>query len=363
MGDQTAAMMREMAQKQKDDMKKNTDAHLNKLQNNIKRTAKELSQKKKLSQMTRGLKDINNKALAHVANMFDTPTIEEEYEQDSTITFNATPPLEDCTGYVLEKIYDKIVENITSDLKTKLEQFELLTDTVDVKTQLLKNMDRTENLIDEKNELDKNHIVTTGRLTHFYNDNIKVHNTINAILKLIFVIVSITFIFIFKTEMKMILKEAGQLLYDIFTGNIPSISSIISNIPLIACLLNALSYGIWELNKHDIREISYPMIGTFIVYVIFIRYLILQFKDTALSPALHILSILPFIFYYIIEKISFDSNIIPIYDKNIKLAYKQSIAEPRINSINSINSNMKDLDNKISSMEKDIIDMEDFNDS
>ena len=150
------------------------------------------------------------------------------------------------------------------------------------------------------------------------------------------------------------------MLYDIFMGKIPSISSIISNIPLIACLLNAVSYGIWELNKHDIREISYPMIVTFIVYVIFIRYLILQFKDTALSPALHILSILPFIFYYIIEKISFDSNIIPIYDKNIKLAYKQPIAEPRINSINS---NMKDLDKKISDMDTDIIDMEDFDDS
>ena len=351
--------LRAEAQRVKDDIKNNPDKHINKLQKNIKRTKKELSQKKKLTDMAGELKDINKMTLNHVSNLFGTPPIEEELEQSSTAAefiMEEAPPGK-CSHLELVKIYDGIVENITSDLKTKLEQFELLTDTVDVKTQLLKNMDRTGNLIDEKNELDKNYIVTTGRLTHFYNDNIKVHNTINAILKLIFVVVAITFIFIFKTEMKIILKEAGQLLYDIFTGNIPSISSIISNIPLIACLLNAVSYGIWELNKHDIREISYPMIVTFIVYVIFIRYLILQFKDTALSPAIHVLSILPFIFYYITEKNSFDSNIIPIYDKNIKLAYKQSMTEPRINSINS---NMKDLDKNVRIMETDIIGMEDF---
>ena len=356
----TAEQLRAEAQRVKEDMEKNTDKHINKLQKNITRTKKELSQKKKLNEMAVELKEINKSALDAVANMYGTKPIDPALEKPPQSTFRPEPPSEGCTYYTLGIIYDNIVENITSDLKNKLEQLELLTDTVDVKNQLLHNMKNNGKIIQDKNESDHNHIVTTGRLTHFYNDNIKVHNTINAILKLIFVIVSITFIFIFKTEMKMILKEAGQLSYDIFMGKIPSISSIISNIPLIACLLNAVSYGIWELNKHDIREISYPMIMTFIVYVIFIRYLILQFKDTALSPALHVLSILPFIFYYIIEKISFDSNIIPIYDKNIKLAYKQPIAEPRINSINS---NMKDLDKKISDMDTDIIDMEDFDDS
>jgi hypothetical protein len=157
--------------------------------------------------------------------------------------------------------------------------------------------------------------------------------------------------------MKMILKGAGQLLYDIFMGKIPSISSIISNMPLIISLLTGLIYVIWESNKNDTREISYPMIGTFIVYVIFIRYLILQLKDTPFSNALYVLSVFPYLFYYIIEKLNLDSNIIPIYDKNIKLAYKSQEDEPHINSINA--KIIKSVDD----IEKDIIDMEETDDS
>ena len=274
--------------------------------------------------------------LSNLSNTFNKlmTAAEEEEEASNHTSTPSAPPASRQTGATAklpcpDKI-DNLLHTIKDDIIIYVEdekyKIKMLLDTLSDKNLIYNNIKNIVKKIKETTENNEKKIITESRLTHFYNDNIKGQLLTNNILKLIFILVFAVFIFLFKNDMKMILKSLGKLSYDIFRWNLPSISQIIMEMPLIISISIGIFYIMWLYNNENIREISYYMIGTFIIYLMIIEYLINKLNNTKIKLVLYPIAIIPYILYYIIEKINMDHNIIPIYDKDtkIKLAYKNN---------------------------------------
>lgn len=249
-----------------------------------------------------------------------------------------------CREEIRELLHEIEDEIIMTYYEGKNNIIKLL-DTLRSKEIIYSNIQKVVIRIKETNDNNEKKIITESRLTHFYNDNIKGQLLINNILKLIFIVVFAVFIFLFKNDMKMILKSLGKLSYDIFRWNLPSVSQIIMEMPLIISLSIGIFYIMWLFNNENIREISYYMIGTFIIYLMMIEYLINKLNNTKLKSVLYLIAVIPYILYYIIEKINMDHNIIPIYDKDTKtkIAYKDNKSLETLIKNDDINKMIEDL--------------------
>ena len=281
--------------------------------------------------------------------------ITEEEEEVATLkkspppTSHGSSPSSSSTTMPCNEIIKDLLEEIKDDIIIYVEEgkykIRILLDTLRSKEIIYSNIDKAVTRINETNDNNEKKIITESRLTHFYNDNIKGQLLINNILKLIFIVVFAVFIFLFKNDMKMILKSLGKLSYDIFRWNLPSVSQIIMEMPLIISLSIGIFYIMWLFNNDNIREISYYMIGTFIIYLMIIEYLINKLNNTKLQSVLYPIAVIPYILYYIIEKINMDHNIIPIYDKDkkTKIAYKDNKSLETLIRNDDINKMIDDL--------------------
>ena len=200
---------------------------------------------------------------------------------------------------------------ISRDIENSIDKSKIISDVLQSKQIIYKNIQKDRDSINKNQELNNNFIVTTGRLTQFYKDNIKGQKLLNNVLKLSFIVVFSVFLFLFKND-----------LIDIIKGTIADKSIFIKpELPTITSFIVIIIYLVWLFNNKNIREMSYFMIATLFIYVIFIPYLSIKLRNNPLNPGLYGGALIPVILYFIIEKINMDHNIIPIYKKNSKLAF------------------------------------------
>lgn len=241
---------------------------------------------------------------------------EEEYKiwQADKIARPRPPKCKDrpCNTSYVKQVVDNLIHDITSDIDNIQSKAYLLMDTVYTKTTILNNLKKDAYAFNKNQNRNTNFVVTTGRLTHFYNDNIKGQNTQNNVLKLAFITVFAVFLLLFKNEIKAIFKGTPEH-RSIFVQ---------PELPAIACVIFMIVYLVWLFNNKNIREVSYYMIATFLGYILFIQYSSIKLANNPLKPGLFGAAIIPFVLYFIIEKLNLDHNIIPIYKKNTKIAYK-----------------------------------------
>jgi hypothetical protein len=245
--------------------------------------------------------------------------------------------LKDTTGCninLLNEYVKTIFKDIKNDIDNIQERAVILTDILATKKVLFNNLERRRAKFNNNQYQNRNFLVTTRRLTHFYNENIKGQNTQKNVLKLTFITVFSVFLLLFKNEIK-----------DIFRGTLLHKSILVKpELPTIMCIVFMILYLVWLFNNRNIRDVSYYMIATFIGYIIFIQYSSIKLENNPMKPGLFGAAIIPFVLYFIIEKINLDHNIIPIYDKNTKIAYKSNEANSYITATNSLNKIITDYD-------------------
>ena len=217
-----------------------------------------------------------------------------------------------CNINLLNEYVNSIFKDIKNDIDNIRERAVILTDILSTKKVIFNNLTSDTNKFTNNQDQNRNFLVTTRRLTHFYNENIKGQNTQKKVLKLTFITVFSVFLLLFKNEIK-----------DIFRGSLLHKSILVKpELPTITCIVFMILYLVWLFNNRNIRDVSYYMIATFIGYIIFIQYSSIKLANNPMKPGLFGAAIIPFVLYFIIEKINLDHNIIPIYEKNTKIAYK-----------------------------------------
>ena len=253
--------------------------------------------------------------------LLTTTQQEEEGEDEGGCSFEQSCPAvgssdkklddENCRLHV-NNVIDNLGADIRSDIDNIRSKATLLQDTLNTKITIFNNLKKDTDTFDKNQKKNTNFVVTTGRLTHFYNDNIKGQNTQNNVLKLAFITVFSVFLLLFRNEIK-----------EIFKGTLEHKSIFVQpELPTIVCLVFMIVYLVWLFNNKNIREVSYFMIATLVGYVLFIQYSSIKLANNPLKSGLFGVAIIPFVLYFIVEKLNLDHNIIPIYKKNTKIAYK-----------------------------------------
>lgn len=203
---------------------------------------------------------------------------------------------------------------VVSDLKSTRNQVMLLNDVMDSKYLLKKGFEKDLNLKKTLNSKNKNYIITMQRLSQFYSRNINSQTSVNNILKIVLIVLSIGVIFILKTDIKDILK-----------GTLSNKSIFIKPLlPAILSIVGLIVYLVYLFNNKNIHEISPIILLSIIIFIIYIQYITIKLKSiqSPIIPVLYGIAWLPYIILFIIEKLDLNHNIIPIHDKNTNLSFK-----------------------------------------
>ena len=279
--------------------------------------------------LIKGMKD-GIDALTKKANELKSSLTEEEEEGDLAISTDPgcsllqnqvmdqerlhqqqnTAAIEDHVKTYLNNKFNYVV----SDLKSTKNQVMLLNDVMDSKYLLKKGFEKDLNLKKTLNSKNKNYIITMQRLSQFYSRNINSQTSINNILKIVLIVLSIGVIFILKTDIKDILK-----------GTLSNKSIFIKPLlPAILSIVGLIVYLVYLFNNKNIHEISPIILLSIIIFIIYIQYITIKLKSiqSPIIPVLYGIAWLPYIILFIIEKLDLNHNIIPIHDKNTNLSFK-----------------------------------------
>jgi hypothetical protein len=221
-----------------------------------------------------------------------------------------TAAIEDHVKTYLNNKFNSVV----SDLKSTRNQVMLLNDVMDSKYLLKKGFEKDLNLKKTLNSKNKNYIITMQRLSQFYSRNINSQTSVNNILKIVLIVLSIGVIFILKTDIKDILK-----------GTLSNKSIFIKPLlPAILSIVGLIVYLVYLFNNKNIHEISPIILLSIIIFIIYIQYITIKLKSiqSPIIPVLYGIAWLPYIILFIIEKLDLNHNIIPIHDKNTNLSFK-----------------------------------------
>lgn len=310
---------------------------------------------RQLSNMINSLSDdyssLQNLA-SQTASEFSLSSIAPTQVTTSDITSTTSTAISDDSISNTNELYlNTILKNRIIETKNNIINNIVLLDTFNytinskndsIKRILLEYSDKLNNQSDNKN-----FIVTKKRLAQFYDRNTNKNNIINNIMKLLFIIISLSFLVIFKDELITMLKGSKDNILPIYKK--PELPTILSGIIFIL-------YLSWFYVNKNIKEISIFMIATMIIYILFMQYL--STKDNLLNNNVLLgISVLPYIVYFIIEKVQFTHHIIPMYKKDFDF---RSDIDSSINDIikKNINYNFtKDytLSSQINRLTKELI--------
>lgn len=259
--------------------------------------------------------------------------VDSTMESDESVLSDEEPEETEDTEETRNLRYANLIKIIKSKVKLsrdKIIQLEeyilLLNDVMESKQVIINNLKTSIDEIIQNNNDNNNYIVTTGRLSYFYDKNINKQNKYLILLKIVFYLLFAYLIFISRNDLKDIIKG---------TIDIPAIYKS-PQIPTIISLVLLLLTFIWLFNNKQIHEISIPMIFCIIIYILFIQLCAIKLKDNPLYPALFGVPIVPYFIFYMIEKMNMDKNIIPLYEKNTRLAYNVNKKVQELESTNKL---------------------------
>ena len=229
-------------------------------------------------------------------------------------TSNYCPPTNNDTGNIISNYITNKLNNTKRIIETLIDQTMLLNQIMNSKNIINIGFEKDLNLKKTLNSKNKNYIITTQRLSQFYSRNINTQTSINNILKIVLIILSISIGFLLKTEFKDILK-----------GTLSDKSIFIKPLlPTIISIGGFLVYIIYLFINKNIHEISPLIVLSTLLFIIFLQYSTIKLlnKQSPFMPILFGIAVLPYIILFIIEKLNLNHNIIPIHDKNTKLSFK-----------------------------------------